>query len=215
MANAQRAADDLAQLRAAEAQGQRVHPEALVTAGLEDQKAHFALEQAETMLQVLERYERDRNIKLLNGKVDEARKSKELAQLRWDQRKKELAHRRELSDDARTRSPEDLLINLLDKVVRGEDELARLAREAGAANEAVIKDPTSAEARARVEAIRKSLQSQAEATRNTLRDAIELADETATLRQRYADTEKWVILERKAALHLPPSPLDQPRDPEK
>ena len=98
---------------------------------LEEQRAGFEVDQAETILTVLLKYTKDSETRRLTSLVDLAKAEELRKQANYDMEKLKLDRRRSQSSQLKARVPEDLVVALLEEVVDQEAKVVELARDPG------------------------------------------------------------------------------------
>ncbi len=176
----------------------RVDPIQLLRAQLTQQQAEFDLEQAETKLKVLVEYTKDRKIKTLEKAIEAAKAVEaEKEGLLSAEREKE-KKLREQAGQLKARSPEDLVLALLDDAIALEGKVVTVVRDLQTV-EAQIRDKPSDAANLAPQLTAKKAEADSLMTqaKNRLLDAALLGEQVKKLRAGLREAEARLKRERE------------------
>ena len=194
----ERSRDLLKKLREEKAGAKPINRNLMTAQELTVQQEEFEVERAETALLVLEKYEAPKQISRLKSNISEARAEELKKYAQYLLQSNQLERRKNQSARLNARTPEDLVVALLDEVVEKETKLVALSREIQEINERVANDPEhAANLLEQVKAKRAELKTAVEEIKSTLLDATTIAEETRQLRIQLAKSERLLLFERR------------------
>lgn len=160
------------------------------------ERAKFELETAETQLNVQEKYSGPKETRRLEALVAAAVTEEQIKQREYEAQADRLRKRQAESARLQARTPEDLVVAILDDVVQREGRIVELTTELGA----LQADPARAGAdRDRIQANRDAIANTARQIKEDLALATAVAEEARQARDRLFQAEKRLIVARRRA----------------
>ena len=179
--------------------GQKINPRFVLAGDLELQRSKFTLQEAQTNLDVLEKYTKHQETKRRTALVTEATAEEMMKQSEYDLQRGQLDRRKNQAARLQARTPEDLVVALLGEVVEQETRVAALAREILDLNARMAKEPDRAgEILVEINEKRQEIRKLAEEIRDSLDTATAIGEDNRRLRQRLFFAEQNLVQIRRA-----------------
>ena len=189
----QRAEGQFDWYRQAVDRGQELAGNGYVLAKLKADRAAFEVETARTELDVLEKYQGPKEAKRLEALAAGAADAEQIKKREYERQAERLRRRRAEAARLQARTPEDLVVAILDDVIRHEARLVELTRELAANQPGAKPDPD------RLRANRDAVANTARQIKEDLALATAVAEEARQARDRLLQAERRLLAARRVA----------------